>query len=64
MTDYGKTVKHRLIDLDKSQAWLLQEISKRTTLFVDSAYLAKILNGQRNAPKIKAIINEVLDINE
>lgn len=64
MTDYGKTVKHRLIDLDKSQAWLLQEISKRTTLFVDSAYLAKILNGQRNALKIKAIINEVLDINE
>lgn len=64
MTEYGKTVKKKLIDLDKSQAWLISEVKNETSLYLDSAYLSHILTGKRNAPKIKTIINNILDIKE
>lgn len=60
--DFRKQVKYRLIDLEKSQKWLEEEVSKKTGLFVDASYLNKIYNGQRNAPKIVDAICEILDI--
>lgn len=61
---FSKKVKYRLIDLGKTQKWLEQEITKKTGLFVDSSYLNKIYNGERNAPKIRAAICEILEIEE
>lgn len=60
--DFRKEVKHRLIDLGKTQKWLEDEISKRTGLFVDSGYIHKIMTGHRKAPKITAAICEILGI--
>lgn len=60
--DFRKKVKYRLIDLEKSQKWLEDEVSKRTGLFVDASYLNKIYNGQRNPTKIVDAICEILDI--
>lgn len=60
--DFEKAVKKKLIDLDKSQTWLCQEINKKTGLFADVSYLNKIYSGQRNAPKIVNAIAEILDI--
>lgn len=62
--EFFKKVKYRLIDLKKTQKWLEQEITKKTGLFVDSSYLNKIYNGDRNAPKIRAAICEILEIEE
>lgn len=62
--DFRKKVKYRLIDLEKSQKWLEEQIREKTGLFIDSSYLTKIYNGERNAPKIKAAICEILDIKE
>ena len=62
--DFGKTVKKRLIDLDKTQKWLMEQIADKTGLYVDGFYLYKILTGQRNAPKITAAIMEILDLPE
>ena len=62
--DFRKKVKYRLIDLEKSQKWLEEQIREKTGLFVDSSYLAKIFNGDRNAPKVKSAICEILDIKE
>lgn len=62
--DFRKKVKYRLIDLEKSQKWLEEQIREKTGLFIDSSYLTKIFNGERNAPKIKAAICEILDIKE
>ena len=61
-TPFGKEVKKRLVDLEKSQAWLISEVSKRTGLFLDSGYLYKVFTGERNAPKIVQAIKEILDI--
>lgn len=62
--DFKKTVKKRLIDLEKSQVWLIDQVKEKTGLFFDSSYLAKILNGDRSAPKVRAAICEILNIQE
>ena len=62
--DFKKTIKHKLIDLGKTQKWLEDEISARTGMFVDSGYMHKIMTGQRNAPKIVDAICEILDISK
>lgn len=60
--DIRKIVKHKLIDLGKTQRWLEEEIRNRTGLFVDSGYMHKIMTGQRKAPKIVDAIFEILEI--
>lgn len=64
ITDYGKQIKKRLVDLDQSQSWLIQEVMKRTGLFLDSGYLYKIMTGQRRAPSIVNAINEILSLTD
>lgn len=62
MTEYGKKIKKRLIDMDKPQKWLIDEVQKETALFFDSSYLAKILNGSKNNAKIVEAINNIMEI--
>lgn len=62
ITDFGKEVKKKLVDIGQPQTWLEAEIRERTGLFVDNGYLYKIFTGQRNAPKIVEAIKEILDI--
>lgn len=64
MTDWAKQVKHRLIDIEKSQKWLCSEIEKSTGLSVDSGYLRRIFLGERNPPRVIAAVNEILGIKE
>ena len=67
MTGYSKfglVVKTKLLEKGKTQKWLASAVAQKTGLFVDSAYIYKILTGQRNAPKVVAVICDVLDIPE
>jgi hypothetical protein len=64
MDSFKKKVKYRLIDLDKSQTWLIDQVKEKTGLFFDSSYLAKIMNGDRSAPKVRSAICEILNIQE
>lgn len=64
LTDYGKRVKHRLIDIDKTQKWLQDEVTKKTGLYMDRSYMTKILTGQLATPKIVSAINEILQIGD
>lgn len=59
-SDFGKEVKKRLIEIDKTQEWLIAEVRKDTGLFVDSSYLNRILTGRNNSPKIIASIKKTL----
>lgn len=63
-TSFGKQVKCRLIDLEKTQQWLQEEVQKKTDLFVDSSYFYKIFTGQRTAPRVVQAICEILDITD
>ena len=61
-SDFGLCVKTELLRIGQTQKWLINAVSEKTGLFVDSGYMHKILTGQRNAPKIVAAICEVLSI--
>lgn len=61
-SDFGLSVKMKLLQMGKEQKWLEEAVSEKTGLFVDGGYMYKILTGQRNAPKIVSAIREILNI--
>ena len=63
-TNFGKAVKHKLIDMDLTQNWLIEEVKKRTGRFFDSSYLHKILNGTCNSSEFICVISDILQIND
>lgn len=62
MTEYGKTIKKRLLDMDRPQKWLIDEVNKETGLYFDRSYLTKIANGEKTSPKLVKTINRLLEI--
>lgn len=60
ITDYGKRIKMRLLDLGKDQNWLIQQVTERTGMYFDSGYLYKIMIGQNKSKNITKSIDEVL----
>ena len=64
ITEFGKTVKKRLIDLSMSTEALAKAVNEKTGLYCSAKYLSAIFTGKRNAPKIKAAICEILEIEE
>ena len=62
MTDFGKTVKIRLIEIGKPQKWLVDEVKTRTNLYFDDSYLHRITHGKYENPKIVEAIKQILDI--
>lgn len=61
-TNFGKDIKHRLVDMDKSQTWLIEQVKEKTGLYFDSSYLWKVMAGELSTPKIVDAIKEVLGI--
>ena len=64
LTPYGKANKKRLIDLDRPQTWLVEQVKERTGQYCDSSLLYKLSTGQLNVPKIRAAVNQILDLDE
>ena len=63
-TQFGISVKVKLLEMGRTQDWLSQECSKRTGMFVDSAVMRKLLSGTRKSPRIEAAIREILNLGE
>lgn len=61
-TEFSKTVRKRLIDMDKTPTWLCEEVSKKTGLYFDSSYYSKIMRGVYAPQKMINAICEVLGI--
>ena len=64
LTEFGKQVKIKLIQLDKPQKWLNEEVVKRTGLYFDDSYLHRIVTGKNSNPKIVSAIKEILEIED
>lgn len=62
ITEYGKSIKVALVQMDKTQNWLINEVAARTGLFFDSSYLHKIMTGELATPSIVKAINDVLGL--
>lgn len=64
-TEFGLAVKTKLLGPPaRTQVWLAEAIRSTTGLYVDDAYISKILTGQRKAPKIVKAICEILGLKE
>lgn len=62
-TAFGLEVKTKLLGPpNRTQSWLAEQVSEATGMYVDSAYISRILTGQRNAPKVVQAIREILDL--
>lgn len=62
-TDFGLEVKTKLLGPpNRTQTWLAEQVSKATGMYVDPAYISRILTGQRKAPKIVEAIRDILDM--
>ena len=64
LTEFGKQVKIKLIQMDKPQKWLNEEVVKRTGLYFDDSYLHRIVTGKNSNPKIVSVIKEILEIED
>lgn len=62
--DFRKTVLKRLIDLGWTRKQLAEAVKEKSGMYCDSAYISKIFSGDRNAPKIRSAICEILEIEE
>ena len=48
--------------MPRTQEWLVNEINKDTGMRVDSAYVSKILTGQRSSTRVVSSICKILNI--
>lgn len=64
LTAFGKDVKKKLVDIDKPQVWLIEQVREKTGLYFDDSYLGKILSGRLSTPKIVQAIREILDLTD
>lgn len=62
--DFGKQIKHRLVDLDQTQLWLIEEVKKETGNYFDIGYLGRVLRGEKVKPELTDAIRKILSIKE
>lgn len=61
-TRFGKEIKKRLVDEDRDQKWLIEQVSLKTGLYFDRSYLHKIMTGKLSTPTMVSAICEILEI--
>lgn len=68
-SDFGKAVKIRLIEMEQTQDWLIEQVRERTGDYFDSSYLYRILsgklaaeNGTNGKPGKAVVIREILGL--
>lgn len=62
LTELGKEISKRLIDIERPQAWLVDQVKEQTGLYFDDSYLYKIKTGRLSTPKIIQAIQKILDL--
>ena len=62
LTEFGKAVKIRLLELQKTQKWLIAELNSLEILKVDSSFLNKVLTGQVRKSRMEGLICQILSI--
>ena len=70
-TDFGKAVKIRLVELEQTQEWLIQQVREKTGDYFDSSFLHRLLTGKLDGdkgwngkPGKAEVIREILGMKE
>lgn len=56
-------MKKRLIDMDHTQRWLIEQVRDETQMYCDESLLKKIYEGRVHSERIEAAIRKILNIN-
>lgn len=62
LCEFGVRVKHRLVELNRTQLWLISETKKLLpNRYIDSSYLHKLMVGEAHSDTVCAAMMDVLD---
>ncbi len=62
-SDFGKSIKIKLIEKDKTQNWLIEELRTRLPcMYIDCSLLYKIIIGKVSSGKVVDEIHDILKI--
>ncbi len=62
-SEFGKAIKKKLVDMDKTQNWLIEELRQRAPdAYVDGSLIHKILVGTVASGKVVDEIKAILQI--
>ena len=61
-SDFSTEVRVALVRRGWNFNDLANAVQEKTSMFCDSAYISRIMSGDRNPPKIIAAIQEILGI--
>ena len=64
LTTFGLCVKTELLKKGMTQEELVTRVKEDTGMFLDNAYLYKILTGNRSPEKIISSIKKILEMEE
>ena len=71
VTEFGIAVKVRLMEMQKTQTWLIEQVRERTGAYFDSSWLHRIMTvegfcekGYDGEPSKVEIIREILGMSE
>lgn len=57
---FGQEIEIALVKLNRTNAWLIQQVADDTGLYFDRSYLHKIKTGACATPKIVASIRKII----
>ena len=60
--EFKLAVKHRLVDLNKTQTWLCEEYKRRTGKWCDASYLKRLYDGTIHPAEPIRVIKEILEL--
>lgn len=61
---FGVTAKTRLIEINQSQAWLIDRLKEDTGLYVDNGLLQRVWRGEYKSPALISGICKILELDE
>lgn len=64
INEFGKKVKIALIEKDKTQNWLIEQVKEKTGMYFDTSYISKIFNDKNQPEKIVKAIEEILELED
>ena len=62
-SDFGRSIKKKLVENNKNQNWLLDELRKRLPdMYIDSSLIHKIIVGEVSSGRVVEEIHNIFEI--
>ena len=62
LCEFGQNIEICLVKINRTNAWLIEQVAKDTGKYFDRSYLHKIKTGEIATPSIVASIRTILNL--